>query len=54
MIKASEIMERRLLEPDGLFQNARYKAMVKANKVSNWIRVRKYAREMSSLPPQRS
>lgn len=47
--RASEIMGRYASNPEGFFESARYKAMEKQRKLSepsNWIRVRKYAREM--------
>ena len=49
MIKASEIMGDYAQNPEVFFQSARYKAMEKLrdSKIpSNWIRIRKYAREM--------
>ena len=48
-VRASEIMGHYAQNPEGFFQSARYKAMEKlrdSNTPSNWIRVRKYAREM--------
>lgn len=45
--RASEIMARRSLEPEAWWlKSARLKACLKANKPSNWYRVRQYAREM--------
>lgn len=45
--RASEIMGRYAMNPeDWWLKSARLEACLKANKVSNWIRVRKYAREM--------